>query len=153
MVEHPATPFPDRMALADMIERASEPSRLLDCHVWLIVGPLLGSPFRLRGRAPILPSEIVQGRWLGSALEKYPDDVEGIADNWRVPEFTRSMDAARTIMANIGYVLWRPIGKTPHVSTQTDDGWSDFSSGANEAMALSAAGMRAGGPVLYELAT
>lgn len=153
MAEYPTTPFPDRMVLAGMIETAGGPSRLLDCHVWLIVGPVLGSPFRPRGHTPILPSEIVQGRWLGSALEKYPDDVEGIAGNWRVPEFTRSLDAAKTIMANVGYVLWRPIGKTPHVSTQTDDGWSEFSRGANEAMALSAAGLRAGGPVFHDVAT
>lgn len=140
----------DRLALADAIERAKGPSRLLDCHAWLIVGPLLGQPFSVRGDAPILPAEIVQGRWFGSALDKYPEDIEGVARSWRVPRFTACTDAARMLLANIGYVLWRPLGKRPSVCTEDEGGWSDHSSGANEAMALSAAGLRAGGPIVYD---
>ncbi len=148
----PVAPFPDRSALAEAIEQAAGPSRLLDCHLWLIVGPVMGHVFSLRGEAPILPAEIVQGRWFGSALEKYPEDVDGVARNWRVPWFTSSTDAARMTLANVGYVMWRPLGKRPSVCTQLDGAWSDHSSGANEAMALCAAGLRAGGPILYDMA-
>lgn len=143
--------FPDRSALADAIGRATGPSRLLDCHIWLIVGPILGRPFSLRGDAPILPAEIVQGRWFGSALEKYPEDVDGVARNWRVPHFTASTDAARKILANIGYVLWRPLGKTPSVCTEGNGGWNEHAFGATEAMAMCVAGLRAGGPIIYDM--
>ena len=138
-----------RLTLADEIEAARNPSRLLDCRIWLLYGQMLGRPYRIRGRDPVQPDQIVQGRWFGSALEKYPEDVHGVASNWRVPAFTESTDAAQRLLANIGYVVHRPIGKGPSVATEVDGEWSEYSKGANVAIAMCAASLRAGGPVIY----
>lgn len=137
-----------RREIADAISAAREPDRLLDCRIWLVVGERLGRPYRLGGTAPMIPSETMMGRTFGMALEQFPSDVEGVACSWRVPRFTASIDAARTLLANIGYVLWQPLGKRPSVSTQRDGPWSDYSSGFCEAAAMSAAAMRAGGPIV-----
>jgi len=137
-----------RREIADAISAAREPDRLLDCRIWLVVGERLGRPYRLGGIEPMLPSETMMGRTFGMALEEFPSDVEGVACSWRVPRFTASIDAARTLLANIGYVLWQPLGKRPSVSTQRDSPWSDYSSGFCEAAAMSAAAMRAGGPIV-----
>jgi len=140
-----------RLELAEAIETTGGPSRLFDCRIWLLYGPVLGRPHEVRGRDPIMPSEIVQGRWFGSALDKYPEDVQGVALNWRVPHFTSSRDAAGTLLANIGYVLWHPVGKSPSVSTQIDGAWSEYSTGANDAIAMCVAALRAGGPVFHRI--
>jgi len=133
----------DIAQVADEVERATAPDRRLDCLTWLIVGEQVGRAFELNGDHPIRPGEIVQGRWFGSAFEKYPEDVEGVARNWRVPRFTASTDAAATILIDVGHVLWSPIGKKPSVATETDAGWSDYSSGFCRAAAMTAAGLRA----------
>ena len=138
-----------RRELADAISAASGPDRMLDCRIWLIAGELLGRPYTLRGTDGILPSETMMGRTFGMALEQFPSDVEGVAHSWRVPRFTASIDAARRLLANIGYVLWHPLGKRPSVSTQTDEGWSEPSSGYREPLALCAAALLAGGPIIF----
>lgn len=130
-------------ALAAEVEASRAPSRLLDCRTWLLVGPQLGHPFSLRGTDPILPAEIVQGRWFGSALDKYPEDVAGVARNWRVPAFTSSQDAAATLFVDVGHVIWRPIGKGPSCATEVGGGWSDHSTGHCVAAAMTAAALRA----------
>ena len=131
-----------RLQIAEAIENSSSPSRLFDCQIWHHVGGLLGQSFSLKGHDPIRPSEIIQGRWFGSVLEKYPEDIDGVAHNWRVPQFTASVDAAQTLLHNVGYVLWAPLGKKPSVSTQIGGGWSEYSTGYNEAMAMCAAALR-----------
>lgn len=88
----------DYSPLIERLEKASGPDRELDCRVWLLVGDALGEPFSLRGHAPIKPSEVVNGRWMGSAVEKYPNDMQGIARSWRVPCFTASLDAAMSLV-------------------------------------------------------
>lgn len=130
-------------ALAEQIEGSRAPSRLLDCRTWLLVGAQLGHPFSLKGCEPILPAEIVQGRWFGSALDKYPEDVDGVAHSWRVPLFTASRDAAAMLFIDVGHVLWQPVGKTPSCATETEGGWSDYSSGHCAAAAMTAAALRA----------
>lgn len=140
-----------RLELADAIEAARAPSRLMDCRIWLLYGQMLGRPYRVRGLEPVQPDQIVQGRWFGSALDKYPEDVQGVASNWRVPTFTASTDAAERLLANIGYVVHRPIGKRPSVATQIEGGWSDYSQGANVAMAICCASLRIGGPVIHDI--
>ncbi|MFZ3481843.1 hypothetical protein [Sphingomonas sp. 3-13AW] len=129
-----------------MIEAAHAPSRLLDCYVWLIIGSSLGKPYQARGSDPVLPAEIVQGRWFGSALAKYPLDVEGVASNWRVPKFTLSIDAARLLLQKVGFVLNSPLGEKPTVSTKAAIGWSMPNAGVNEAMAMTVAGLRSASP-------
>jgi len=141
---------PVRLEVAKAVSAASGPDRLLDCRIWLIVGEHLGRPYRVRGTEPVLPSEALMGRTFGMALEEYPFDVEGIAYSWLVPRFTESTDAARMLLANVGYVLWQPLGKKPSVSTQTDTGWSEYSNGTCEARAMCAAALRAGGPIIYQ---
>lgn len=138
-----------RRELAEAISTASGPDRLLDCRIWLLAGELLGRPYTLRGTDGILPSETMMGRTFGMALEEYPSDIEGVAHSWRVPCFTASTDAARRLLANIGYVLWQPLGKRPSVSTETDKGWSEPSFGNREPLALCAAALLAGGPIIF----
>ena len=134
----------DIIQLAADIETAKGPSRLLDCRIWLLVGAELGSSFSLGERAPIKPAEIVNGRWFGSAIEKYPEDIDGVARSWRVPSFTTSRDVADLIMPNdVGHVTWHVVGKKPAVSTQIEGRWSDYSPGWNDAMAMAAAALRA----------
>ncbi|MBB5709366.1 hypothetical protein [Sphingomonas xinjiangensis] len=92
----------DKEMLLVLVERAQVavgPDRDLDCRIWLIVGPQLGGEWHLRGDAPIRPAEIIQGRWLGSALEKWPEpeNVRQTAANYHVPKFTASLDAAMTL--------------------------------------------------------
>lgn len=43
---------------------------------------------------------LANGRWMGSAFEKYPDDVDGVARCWNVPRFTASLDAALMLAPN-----------------------------------------------------
>lgn len=91
----------DLLRLADEVEKATGPDRGLDARIWCIVGNELGHDdpaHRHRLMRPLQPRICIMGRWLGSALEKYPDDVEGVAHTWRVPALTGSLDAAMTLV-------------------------------------------------------
>jgi hypothetical protein len=105
----PKTPKPDSnesqggvlLALAARCEVATGADRELDARIWCEVGNDLGyddPPQRHRLMRPLQPRICIMGRWLGSALDKYPEDIEGVAYNWRVPKFTTSLDAALTLV-------------------------------------------------------
>lgn len=134
----------DHLTIALEVEGLKKPDRLLDCLAWLIVGPEMGRPYETRGILPVHPSEIVNGRWFGSALEKYPEDIDGTASRWRVPRFTASRDAAAMMIPDdVGHVLWNAIGKRPSTSMQVGGFWSEPSFGCNAACAMTAGGLRA----------
>ena len=134
----------DELMLARRVEDLRKPDRMTDCLVWLLVGNEIGHPYSARGSTPMRPKEIVKGRWFGSALEKYPEDLEVVASDWRVPTFTVSQDAASmTIPNDVGHVLWNPIGKKPSSSMQISGFWTEYSMGCNTACAVLAAALRA----------
>jgi hypothetical protein len=101
------------LQLAERVERAEGPDRELDCRIWLFVGERLGgdSEQAFRRSEPIKPGIVVAGRWMGSALEKYPEDVRGVARNWNVPTFTASLDAAMSLVPEgwTGLELLAPV--------------------------------------------
>lgn len=106
------------ISLAERVERLAGPCREVDCLIWIEVGNELGfddPQQKWRLRRPLQPRICVMGRWLGSALEKYPEDVAGVALNWRVPEFTASIDAAMTLVPK-GMILRRYMASrfVPH---------------------------------------
>lgn len=134
----------DELTLARRIEALTKPERLTDCLVWLLVGDEMGHHYSGRGTAPIRPAEIVKGRWFGSALEKYPGDIEGVASDWRVPLFTASYDAAdATVPGNVGSVIWAPVGKKPSSSMQVFGFWTGHNFGCNPPCAHMAGSLRA----------
>lgn len=91
----------DLMELASRVEAGEGPDRELDARIWCIVGNDLGyddPPQKHRLMRPLQPRICIMGRWLGSALEKYPEDIDGVAHVWRVPAFTASTDAAMSLV-------------------------------------------------------
>lgn len=133
------------LALGERVAMACGPDREIDCRVWLVVGDVLGSTeYSPRNPLPMKPSCISNGRWMGSALEKYPDDISGIARSWRVPLFTSSLDAAMALV---------PEGWSR--STSNENGYEEvtlnnhglkrtaWAHAATPALALTAAALRA----------
>lgn len=140
----------DELTLALRVETLLKPDRLTDCLVWLLLGDEIGHPYSPRGSAPIRPADIVKGRWFGSALEKYPEDLDVVASDWRVPLFTASYDAADTTVPNdVGSVLWAPIGKRPSSSMEVTGFWSEPSFGCNRPCAHLAGSLRARHAILH----
>lgn len=99
------TPNPEQserlLALAAQCEAASGPDRELDARIWCEVGNELGHddpPQKHRLMRPVQPRICIMGRWLGSALDKFPEDIEGVAHNWHVPALSASLDAAMTLI-------------------------------------------------------
>jgi hypothetical protein len=89
------------LPLIERVEQATGPDRELDCLIWIEVGSDLGfddPPNMWALRRPVRPRICVMGMCLGSALEKYPEDVAGVARNWNVPHLSSSIDAAMTLV-------------------------------------------------------
>jgi hypothetical protein len=136
------------LALAERCEAASGPDRYLDARIWCEVGNHLGfddPPQKHRLMRPLQPRICIMGRWLGSALDKYPEDVEGVAYNWRVPAFSASLDAAMTLRPK-GWVL---SSVAEHGAKRAGACWTipgKYDCGtmaATPALALTAAALRA----------
>lgn len=146
------------IALAERVEAATGADRELDARIWCEVGNKLGfddPPQKHRLMRPLQPRICVMGRWLGSALDKYPEDAEGVAYNWRVPRLTSSLDAAVSLVpAGWGWMVSQPNEKaiasgllkarTPvrgEVQYGCDQRFAV--AGATPALALTAAALRA----------
>lgn len=147
------------LALAARVEALTAPDRELDARIWCEVGNELGyddPPQRHRLMRPLQPRICIMGRWLGSALDKYPEDIEGVAHNWRVPKFTKSLDDALTLVPkgclHMSRTIWDAAGKTAGLArvdqyepVDSPSMWFDGSDAiaATPAMALTAASLRA----------
>ncbi|MGI4744944.1 MAG: hypothetical protein ACRYGI_11610 [Janthinobacterium lividum] len=86
------------VALAERCEQATGADRRLDAEIWVLVGDKLGSAWSAKSRDPIKPSEVVQGELLAPAILRWPLDPGGVANSWRVPFLTDSLDAAMTLV-------------------------------------------------------
>lgn len=105
------------LSLIEKLEKCTGPGRELDARIWLLVGDELGSEWSLNGTEPIRPRKISNGRHMESALDKYPDDINGICLSWRVPLFSSSIDAALTLI---------PEGRKWRVGSHTTPIWDGF---------------------------
>lgn len=131
------------LALAERVERLEGPDREVDARIWCVVGNDLGHddpPHRHRLMRPLQPRICIIGRWLGSALDKYPEDVEGVAHNWRVPAFSASINAVMKLVPDgqgWAYLDRRAIVRLPGSMVH------EFGEAATPALALTAAALRA----------
>lgn len=88
-------------ALLARVEAATGPDRALDSSLWAALGDRVGGTSDLdawlRGD-PIPPAEPVMGLTIAEALDR---GVYGIAEAWRVPRFTTSLDAAVALVEKL----------------------------------------------------
>lgn len=81
------------MTLIDRLEAAETGSRQLDCDIQLLVGPNLVS--RNGG---------VWGDLYPHRREEWSSyNIDAVADNWKIPAYTTSVDAALTLIPENGF--------------------------------------------------
>jgi hypothetical protein len=93
--------MPDELiALAERCERAEGPDRALDARIWCVIG--VGSPWTAENcwlAATVRPPELESlGLTLEQWLDKWPDEADAAAQNYNVPRYTASLDAANALV-------------------------------------------------------